>query len=128
MSGALDATMVPLCLRLIQNFGVTCDFEQKTAGTHNDDTLVETPGVSVRTVDVPVLVDTYGASAIFKGNASNVLTGDKRLWVPGASLDTAPVPADEVTLVGKVWRVISVAEIWSGAQIALYDVQVRKGG
>lgn len=87
-------------------------FDPETLTSHN----------SSVPVTVKVIVEDYKPREFGTGL---ILVGDKKFSVASAGL-TKPKPGDTITLESSIWSVISVNEIWSGEEIAMYEIQARK--
>lgn len=120
----LDEKLVPKALSLIQRFGHEIDFIDETVSF---DAVAGTISVSASTtystrVSPPErYLDQYV-------DGDTVQFGDARVFVPASGLAFAPTNTMRVEFDGTYWRIVSVDEIWSGEQRALYEVQIRGGG
>lgn len=65
----------------------------------------------------------------FEIDGELVKAGDQRLYVPAQGLAWPPAVGHDVQVpatTGAWWRVEAVQQHWSGAQVALYELQLRK--
>lgn len=62
--------------------------------------------------------------------STEIQAGDLKIHVAAKDLDDAgfgdPQPGDLISFGARTWRVVSVAMVWSGDQVALYTLQVRR--
>jgi len=116
----LDDRFRALAKRLVAGFGAPVTVTRVVEGAYNS-----TTGTLSKTTTVAAayaIVDAYGMAEFRDGSVERT---DKRLYVAATALTFTPQPADTLTLDSTVHTIISVAEIWSGAQRCLYDLQVR---
>lgn len=116
----LDTLFRGLATNLIGQFGKEVTFTSIGGVVYDPDTL--TSHNSSVAVTVKAIIEDYKPREYGTGL---ILVGDKKLSVAAAGL-TKPKPGDTVTLDSDTWSVISVNEEWSGEQISMYSIQIRK--
>ena len=117
---SLDVKFRKLATDKIAQFGKAVTHTVTTAGAYDPATGSLTP--STTTATLKAIISDYKPQAFGVGL---VLAGDKKLSIAAADI-TAPKPGDTITLDGVVWTVMNVQETWSGEQVAMLDIQVRK--
>lgn len=118
----LDDKLRPLASNLIDKFGKTVTLTTQSAGTY--DPATRTTTITPTSVTPKAVIEEYTAGQMFAGDGL-ILAGDKRLTFAAADI-TRPEPGDTVTIDSVVWTIKAVQETWSGEQVAIYVVQVRK--
>ena len=120
---ALDAKMRALATNLIAKFGKSITLTTVTAGTYDTATRLSTPTTSGATVNATI--ETYKAGEV-RASGGLVLMNDKKITIASADVAVTPSAGDTVTIDSVVWTVQAVSETWSGAQTAIFILQVRK--
>jgi hypothetical protein len=122
-----------------ETYTATADVEPGYSGGYRFADVPITPvlvgalaGGEVVTIEVPsgapgdqivrAAVADYRAEEIMGG----VLTGDRRLVVRAEDFKGAPGTSDVVTIGAEDWAVVSVEAVYSGADVAVWVVQVRR--
>lgn len=116
---ALDKTLGKVATKVIAKYGSPITFKSITTGSYNPST-----GSSATTTTSTVtkaVVEDYNPREFVDGL---ILMGDKKFTVAAAGI-TKPKPGDKIMLNGKDYAVIRVSEIWSGEEIAAFEVQGR---
>lgn len=120
---SLDNKFRPLTTKLIAKYGKSVTLSSNTAGSYDP-----TTGAATQTsVAAPVkaLVEDYSTRRDGTGFANGlILSGDKKFSIAAAGI-TKPKPGDSITLNSVVYAVVRITEIWSGEQVAMYEVQGR---
>lgn len=122
MSGKLDSVMGPLATTLIADFGgpvtltrVTRVFNPATGKTTDTSTTFT--------------VNMSPPNPYTKGRINGTVIQSSDLWayIPASAPSGAPDgKTDEITLSGVKHKVVSVKPVYSGQQVAMYEVQLRK--
>lgn len=121
MTGALDARMRSLAERLVDKFGKPVTL-RRTSSTYNP--VTGTTSETTANHAVNAVVELYEDRLI---DGSLVQVGDMRVTVPAASLSVEPsTTTDTLILDGDTWQLVRVLPVWSGEQVATYQLQVRK--
>lgn len=120
---ALDDKFRPLATKLIAKYGTAITLNAVTAGAYNP--AIGSTSNSAASVDTKAVIRAYTTSKDGAGIAAGlILVGDMEFVVAAEGI-TKPKPGDTVTLYGVVYSVITCAEIWSGEQVAAYEIQGR---
>lgn len=124
MTGALDTTARNTASRLLAKFGKAMTLT-RAAGTYDLATGTTTPGTP-QTASVNGYPDatyrklgqTYGAEL--------VQAGDLDVMVAAKGLAFTPAPGDQLSWGSEVYKVQQVKPTYSGEQVALYNLLVRR--
>lgn len=120
----LDIRFRKLSTDLIDRYGKSVTLTNVTTGSYNTATSSITNTTSDTTVKA--LVEDYSLHSSGAGFDSGlILSGDKKFSIAAAGI-TTPKPGDSITLDSVLWKVVRVTEVWSGEQIAMYELQARK--
>lgn len=126
--GILDGPLRGVAMTLIGRFGTTATFvtpggvffyDPETGKPVRDPEAEQT--VSVVVEDYPALQTSGGEAA-----AQDIRRGDKKLTVAAAALRQAPTTETVVRFGGLEYTVVKVDAVYSGDQVALYVLQVRR--
>lgn len=121
----LDAVARSAAANAIGQYGKTITYRAMSQGAYNPATGTATQA-SVDT-SCKGVVDTSSSRALgFKFGEGLVQGGDVLVLLAAATLPSTPAPGDLVTIDGFDWVVIANRPTWSGDQIALHEVLVRK--
>lgn len=115
----LDRVMRNLAVKLSDIFGKAVEVTLSYPGSYDPATRSTSPTTveqTVRGVLGAYRVDQFG---------DQIQQNDLPLFLPARDLER-PRPGDLVTVDGKALRVIDVRSHYSGAEIALYECQVRQ--
>ena len=121
MTGALDSEILPLAKELADEFGkavtlvsVSETFDPATGNT--------------TTTETTHLVNAVPPQAFNKSriDGSLIQAGDTVIGLPAQPLSDPPTTEDKLRFDGGTWTVVAVDPIYSGEQVALYNVQVRQ--
>lgn len=117
---ALDRKFRSLATRLIAKNGKGVTYTSISNGSYNaaDGSVTNTE----TTATIKAIIEDLGSQS---GKESwQVQAGDKKFTIAAESLQS-PKKGDKITLDGVVYSVVDVKEIWSGEQIAVYEIQGR---
>ncbi len=122
MSGKLDSVMGPLATNLIADFGgpVTLTRTVKVydpATGKTDDTATT------------FIVNMSPPAPYTRNRVNGTLIQSEDLWayIPASASSGAPDgKTDQITLAGTVYKIVTVKPVYSGVQIAMYEVQLRR--
>lgn len=127
MVNTLDITMPALALRLITQYGASVTIQHMVAGAYDPTTSIQTEVIS--TLTTSGVVEEYAEGIRFLGDklgSSGIIEGDKKVSIPASGLSFVPVPGDKLTVGGITFGIIGVASAWSGQNVALYALHVRR--
>ncbi len=116
-----DDTMRPLATELLTEFGVSITFSDQTASADYDPTT-GAGTLAASTKDIVCSPPTPADTDRIDG--TSIITGDMIMYSSGE--DDKPRIGAKFTHDTKVWRVVSVNQFFSGAQVALYEIICRK--
>jgi hypothetical protein len=124
--GALDDPMGNLAEQIASVFGPTVTISRTT---RTYDPAAGTDSETVSAYSVKVAPPESYSSGLMGREGSLVQAGDVKLLVPSRSLPSgfgAPsAESDTVTLGGVEYAVVAVSSVWSGEQVAAYELQLR---
>jgi hypothetical protein len=120
---ALDVRARASALRLLNKYGKTISYTHNGPASYNTATSRSTPG-STTTVSVKG----YPTSPTEHDIKMGVLQDETVLLIAAAALSFEPTPLDAVTFDGKTWTVRPVSPIYSGEQVALWYVAIKRKG
>ena len=130
--GLLDGPLRSVAANLVGKFGKPVTVKYVATGTY-DPATGSTTGGSYISANVRVVVgDAAQLARGGFGETGEVRMDDLALTVAAqtfeAAFGAAAVPAtdDEITIDGSVYMVVQVKPTWSGEQVALYELQVRR--
>lgn len=122
MSTFLDDTFGPITQDLIGLFGKSITFT-RVAGGRKDPATGTVSGGSVGPLTVSAIIEAVKGSEVTDGL---IQVGDLKLSIAGADLAQPPEPNDTSTVDGAVLTVIRVVPIYSGADVALWQLFCRR--
>lgn len=121
MPGALDSTLRNVAEQLIERFG--------GAGTYRRvvETFSAATGQVSKTETLHSVISTppepYNQNRI---DGDVVQVGDLRTMLKAQNLGFVPSVGDLFTFNGTTWQVVRVEPLYSGAQAAAYEIQLRQ--
>lgn len=118
----LDAIARSAAANAIGQYGKTITYRAMSQGAYNPATGTATQA----SVDTPCKGILDGSKLGYKFGEGLVQGGDVSVLLAAAALPSTPAPGDLVTIDGFDWVVIANRPTWSGDQIALHEVLVRK--
>ena len=125
MATALDTKLRAVALRLIDDYGQDAIFVVPTTSTYDPDTGATTETGPTEYTEKISPPRGYKANMI-DGNV--VQRGDRQAYIAASGLAFTSETGLEVRLTDaeEVWRIVGVQEIFSGEQIAVYVLQMRR--
>lgn len=120
MSGALDDTMLPLASELIGEFGKPISFVSVTLGAYNENTSTATK------TEVSYSVTAIVEPAKPRRFDDETDAADTKVTVAGADLSVSPKRGDVLIIDSLRSRIIEPIPVFSGAQVALWELWVRR--
>lgn len=123
MPTALDNKLVPKTLAIINKVGRNMDFTLPLASSYDPATGAGIESIwTTYTVKVSPPID-YEQRYV---DGDSVQRGDARIFMAASGLPLTPVRDMLVEFDGVTFKAISILPIYSGEQIAAYEVQLRK--
>lgn len=128
----LDEIFVPEALALLDEFGKAISYIHRTRGAKNLSTGKSSGTTSKHSVKA--YPEEYSPRELVAGTgeskASGILAGDKKLYIAAASFvgyaDPTKDDAVEIASATDRFTVMEVNRVWSGEEVALYILQVRR--
>ncbi len=125
MATRLDAKFVPLVLSKLETFGKDAVFTVYPSAGYDPTTGKLTPGTG--TPYTVKIIPPYPYEHGYRG-PDVIQAGDMQTGIAASGLAFTPKPdAMTVTIDGQVYRIVSVEPIYSGEQVCLYLLQLRRG-
>ena len=124
MATALDDILVPTAYRLINKYGQNAVFHETEvdASDYNPATGITTiPAASTHTEKVSP-PSPYNQTLI---DGDLIKVGDMKIYLAAQSLGFTPVRNMKVVAAGKTWRIVAANPLYSGEEIAAYELQLR---
>lgn len=121
MPGKLDSVMVPLAKQLIGDFGLTVTYKVRSNSfdvTTGKTTFTESSSSAIITPPEPYKQNRIDGSVIQQGD---VMTS-----IAQSAISFVPTISDRVLFNSVDWEVVAVNPIFSGEQIAMYELQLRQ--
>ena len=125
MTTAFDNKMIPEILALVAQYGKTVTITLDGTSLYDPETGYGTQGYPTE-YDVKVTPPEQYERQFFEGETVKI--GDARVWLPASGLEFTPVISMKVDFDNQTWTVQSVLPIYTGEQIALYGLQIRRAG
>lgn len=117
----LDTRARGQALRMIDRYGKLITFTRRMPGTYNPSTSTVTPVDTVQTVKA------YLSSPSKQQLDKGVLATSMVALLAAQALTVGdPTPADRFTVDGKVYTVGWTDKLWSGEQVALWTIELKK--
>lgn len=125
MATPLDDKLVPKALEIVNKFGINATFavgliEPDDYNPETGETTPDTPTNTIRKVTPPEKYDRY----LIDGDL--IKFGDCRVYLPASGLTFDPVNGMKVTIGTSLWKIVKVEYVYSGEEIALYELQLRQ--
>lgn len=120
---ALDDKMVPKAFQLIAKLGKLVRFVVVSGGAYDPTTQTMT-GETTTNVDAKTSPPTRVSEKLIDGD--NVRFGDLVIYLPAQGLTFVPKIEHTVVIDSRTYRILEVGPIYSGEQIALYEIRVRE--
>jgi len=121
---SLDKKFLPMALRLVTKYGKLVQFDTYPDEVYTPSTGENVPGDSV--VFYKKIIPPYGYEQKYV-NGDSVQAGDMQTGIAASGLEFVPQPSlTKVTIDTKQWNIINMMPIYSGEQICMYLLQLRK--
>lgn len=122
--GTLDGPLRRTARQLLNTFGTSATLHMLKPRAI--DTSTGTTGAPKET-EVPVrgAIEQYKAR-FAAGEAGGVRDGDVQFTIAAAELTRAPATTDRVTIEGRKYQIVHVDSTYSGDQVALYALHLRR--
>lgn len=131
MSGALDATLVPLAYELINEFGKPIAWTSRVPGSYDPNTsMTYMANTSYSVVALVEDVTDGGArtgKAFTDGTRTTERAFDVKVSIAAQGLAVAPASGDFLTIDGAAFTIGEVKAVMSGASAALYECKAIRG-
>lgn len=121
MATSADTAFRALGLSLINSYGTSSVYVHKAGGTYDPNTTSMT-GATTTTATPKVFIGSPSKADLRAG----VLAEEKTCLLAGAAVDFYPKPTDTITVDGETYKVRPVTAIYSGDQVALWILGLRK--
>lgn len=124
---SLDVKLVPKAFELVEKFGqyatfVTDELKQSNYDPSTGHVIPDTPTNSVRKVTPPEEYDDYYATK----HQDTIIFGDMRTFLPAKDLPFDIEKVTEVNIEGELFSIVGIEKIYTGSEIALYELQLRQ--
>lgn len=123
MGGLLDDIAGSLADDLIADFGTTAQIITTTGGSYDPVTGAATAGAETATT---INVAPPAAYNVREIDGTSIRQGDMRLTIPRLQLAQIPAPGAIIQIGGIRYQVVDCNPVYSGAQAAAWEVQIRK--
>lgn len=120
---ALDETLVPAALALISKVGVSATFHTSGGKAYDEATrtIAEVSGADVAaTISPPQPYPTRDV------DGDLIRVGDAVVYLAGSGLAFEPELHGKVTVYSQEWTIAAVNALYSGAQVAAWELQLRR--
>lgn len=123
MSTALDTTLIPKIKSIIEDYGKNVAFVVPGVASYDpDDGSVIESGVQKYTVKATPPAN-YKADMI---DGDTIQDNDCMINISASGLLFTPENGREVTFDSQSWRIMSVQTAYTGEDIGLYEIQLRR--
>lgn len=127
----LDAKLRDAATQALARVGVPLTFTARSGGSYDPSTGVAVPGSTTYALPASPPLD-YDVRYLGQSNGSGdtIQAGDVKIILAGVDADAAgyaPQVGDLVAINGAEWRCVGIKQQWSGALVAAYEMQFRKG-
>ena len=121
---AMDEKFIPMALRMIEKFGKTVEIKIYPDAVYGPTTGETAVGGYVRYVKKIIPPYPYEQKYI---DGDIVQQGDLQTGIAGSGLGFTPEPGlTKITIDTLVWNIVNMKPIYSGEQIAMFQLQLRK--
>jgi hypothetical protein len=124
MAAALDRTLPPVALRIIEQFGMPITLVYPGGDPVYDPDTGRMVGGEPVEVPTKGVIDRYSDFTTREGG--DIQRGDRKLIVAALGLPDAPTTATTVKIGGEVHTVHDVEPTYTGEAVAIYALQVRR--
>jgi len=115
----LDAPLRRVAKSVIDRFGLDVTVQAIARATYNVTTGSAT--LTTTTTSLKGVLSEYRAHEI----GDRIKAGDRKLSLAASAVSAAPDTEDRVVIGSAVYRIVDVVSHYSGAEVALYEVQLR---
>ena len=125
MAGKLDTRLRALAKKLIPDYGKSITYIAVTPGGYVNSTGFSAESTASSTVTA--VIENFASNLI---DGTQVKKGDLQVIIDAPTLDDAsitPDTDDRLTIASTTYKIINVEPIYSGALIAYFTFQIRKG-
>ena len=122
--GTLDAPARKLSVKLIEKFGKQITLRFVSAGAYDPDTL--SSAITPTDQTVRAIIEQYRARFQMGETGSAVREGDRQAWIAAKGLTRAPTTADRVVIDSEEYEILNLDPVYSGDQVAIYALHVRR--
>jgi hypothetical protein len=119
----LDTKLRAAALRIIEAYGQDATFTVPGSVTYDPTTGVATESSPTEYVEKISPPRGYHATMI---DGDVVRRGDRQAYLAASGLAFTPETGREVELTDGTWRIMGVQEMFSGEQVAVYVLQMRR--
>jgi len=116
----LDDTFLPLTANLISSFGKSLTF---VVATDSYDPATGSNTVSESTSVVKGVLSAYSSRFI---DGDLIQNGDLKALIAAQGLTFTPTVGQRVEFNSQKWRIVAIASLYSGDEIAGYRLQLRR--
>ncbi len=117
---ALDTRARATAERLIATYGKTMVINRAAVGAYDP-----TTGTSTETPTAYTVKGVVSQPSESQFNSGFALAGDIKVLLAASALEIIPTPGDELVFDGVTWQVVAAPAIYSGEQVAIYEVLAR---
>lgn len=120
----LDAPLRSVSQKVIDKFGQSVTLRIVTAGSYDPSTRTASNTDADQTVNGIITKPSLGASQFSEAGA--VRLGDRQVTIPAKNLTTVPDTSSLVVIDSKEYEVVEVNPVYSGDEVAIYELLVRR--
>lgn len=125
MASPLDAPLRDVSAQLLGQFGTQVTLTRTTDGEYWPSGR-KVVGESEESQTVSALLEKYKARYGEQQTPETVQAGDRKLTIPAQGLDWPPAVGQTATFEGHDHEILHVHPIYSGEQVALYELHARR--
>lgn len=119
-----DTDFVPMAVEMLAEFGKQVTFRVYPEAVYDPETGKNTIGEPADYTVKAIPPYSYEAKYI---DGDTVLAGDMQTGIAASGLEFTPKPSETKVVIDSVeWSIVSVQPQYSGEQIAVYLIQLRK--
>lgn len=119
----LDAPLRAVSQKVIDKFGKSVTLRIVTAGSYDPATRTATNSDADQTVNAVITNPPAGSQFRESGT---VRLGDRMVTIPAKNLTTVPDTSSLVVIDSREYEVVEVNPVYSGDQVAIYELLVRR--
>jgi hypothetical protein len=122
MTTALDSRLVPTAQRLLDKYGATATYGDPSTKSYDPVTSAVTESGATNPT-IKITPPTHYSRHLIDGTM--IQASDMQTFVAAQDLTFVPKRGYTLTLGSLVWRIERVGPIYTGDEIALYELQLR---